>query len=64
MHASLSTFHKHKTQHCAGARPLEASSTRRRLATLATCNLNQWALDFSGNLDRVIQSILEALPRR
>ncbi|CAL8465594.1 g5130 [Coccomyxa elongata] len=35
-------------------------STRRRLATLATCNLNQWALDFGGNLQRVIDSIAEA----
>ncbi len=35
-------------------------STRRRLATLATCNLNQWALDFGGNLQRVIDSINEA----
>ena len=38
-------------------------STRRRLATLATCNLNQWALDFGGNLHRVIQSIEEAKRR-
>ena len=28
-----------------------------RLATLATCNLNQWSLDFDGNLDRILQSI-------
>ena len=27
---------------------------------LATCNLNQWALDFDGNLDRIVQSIKEA----
>ena len=26
-------------------------------ATLATCNLNQWALDFEGNCDRIIESI-------
>lgn len=32
----------------------------RRLATLATCNLNQWAMDFDGNLKRVVQSIEEA----
>ena len=25
--------------------------------TLATCNLNQWALDWEGNLDRIISSI-------
>lgn len=28
--------------------------------TLATCNLNQWALDFEGNRDRIIQSIVLA----
>ncbi len=26
-------------------------------ATIACCNLNQWALDFQGNLDRVRRSI-------
>ncbi len=29
-------------------------------ATLATCNLNQWALDFDGNCDRIIESIIQA----
>ena len=29
-------------------------------ATLATCNLNQWALDFDGNYDRIIESIKQA----
>ena len=33
---------------------------RQRLATLATCNLDQWALDFDGNLKRVISSIERA----
>lgn len=28
-----------------------------QLITLATCNLNQWALDFEGNRDRIIESI-------
>ena len=28
--------------------------------TLATCNLNQWALDFEGNRDRIIASVIEA----
>ncbi|ANZ75179.1 BA75_03072T0 [Komagataella pastoris] len=28
--------------------------------TLATCSLNQWALDFEGNRDRILQSIKEA----
>jgi NAD+ synthase (glutamine-hydrolysing) len=31
-----------------------------RLTRVATCNLNQWSLDFSGNLERICQSILEA----
>ena len=30
------------------------------LVTLATCNLNQWALDFQGNLERILESIAEA----
>ena len=29
-------------------------------ATLATCNLNQWALDFEGNCKRIIESIEQA----
>ncbi len=29
-------------------------------ATLATCNLNQWALDFEGNCQRIIRSIEQA----
>lgn len=33
---------------------------RRRLATLATCNLNQWSMDFSGNLERIKESIRRA----
>ena len=28
-----------------------------KLTTLATCNLNQWAMDFEGNLARIISSI-------
>lgn len=28
-----------------------------QLVTLATCNLNQWALDFEGNLERIAESI-------
>jgi NAD+ synthase (glutamine-hydrolysing) len=28
-----------------------------QLTTLATCNLNQWALDFEGNLERISRSI-------
>lgn len=30
------------------------------LITVSTCNLNQWSLDFKGNKDRIIQSILIA----
>lgn len=30
------------------------------LATLATCTLRQQALDFSGNRDRIIESIVKA----
>lgn len=33
------------------------------LVTLATCNLNQWALDFEGNRDRIIDSIKLAKER-
>ncbi|KAG5438785.1 hypothetical protein PCANB_002505 [Pneumocystis canis] len=31
-----------------------------RFITVATCSLNQWALDFEGNYNRIIQSIIEA----
>lgn len=31
-----------------------------QLITLATCNLNQWALDFEGNRDRILESIRQA----
>ena len=34
-----------------------------RLATVATCALNQWALDFDGNLRRTVDSIREAKRR-
>lgn len=30
------------------------------LVTLATCALNQWSLDFEGNLRRIKQSIIKA----
>ncbi|KAK4886681.1 hypothetical protein RN001_002952 [Aquatica leii] len=32
----------------------------RRKATIACATLNQWALDFEGNRDRILESILEA----
>ena len=31
-----------------------------RIVKLATCNLNQWALDFDGNLRRIKESIRKA----
>ncbi|MEW5302061.1 MAG: hypothetical protein WDW36_004871 [Sanguina aurantia] len=34
--------------------------SRGRLATLATCNLNQWAMDYEGNLRRIVASIRDA----
>ncbi|KAF8547479.1 glutamine-dependent NAD(+) synthetase with GAT domain-containing protein [Imleria badia] len=33
------------------------------LITLATCSLNQWALDFQGNYERIIESIVIAKQR-
>ena len=27
------------------------------LITVATCSLNQWVLDFEGNLERILESI-------
>jgi len=37
--------------------------TMGRLATIATCQLNQWVLDFDGNRDRIIEAIVEAKNR-
>ena len=34
-----------------------------RVVTLATCNLNQWAMDFHGNFERIKLSIIEAKRR-
>lgn len=34
-----------------------------RLATIATCQLNQWVLDYDGNRDRIIEAIIEAKTR-
>ena len=34
-----------------------------QLVTLATCNLNQWALDFDGNLERILESLRIARER-
>lgn len=37
-----------------------AAVERTPLVTVAACNLDQWALDFDGNLDRVLRSIRKA----
>lgn len=37
-----------------------AQVERTPLITVAACNLNQWALDFDGNLERVQRSIRKA----
>lgn len=31
-----------------------------RKVVVATCSLNQWAMDFQGNLERILDSILQA----
>lgn len=31
-----------------------------RRITLATCTLNQWAMDFDGNVRRILESIKQA----
>jgi NAD+ synthase (glutamine-hydrolysing) len=28
--------------------------------TVATCNLNQWAMDFDGNMERILESCVRA----
>ena len=33
------------------------------VATVATCSLAQWALDFTGNLKRIKESIIQAKER-
>ena len=35
-----------------------------KLVTLATCNLDQWAMDFEGNLKRILESIRLAKEKR
>eukprot|EP00871_Galdieria_phlegrea_P002221 jgi/Galph1/29/GphlegSOOS_G4858.1 len=42
---------------------LETLVITMRLAIVATCNLNQWAMDFQGNLERIKQSIIVAKER-
>jgi len=39
---------------------MASSAYAPRLVKVATCNLNQWAMDFTGNLQRVKESIREA----
>ena len=43
--------------------PLLLSLAMGRTATVATCALNQWALDFAGNRARTAASIAEAKKR-
>lgn|ERR1711991_518013 len=35
-------------------------ATQHNRCVLATCSLNNWALDFDGNLDRIVESIRQA----
>ena len=42
------------------AKVSQYGAMRHRVITLATCNLDQWAMDFKGNLERVIESIKRA----
>jgi len=42
---------------------MSTSSWNETRAIVATCNLNQWALDFDGNLGRIVESIKEAKRR-
>lgn len=37
-------------------RPIITTSPASSLITVATCNLNQWALDFDGNCKRILKS--------
>ena len=41
-------------------RPKQAEMEFANLCTVATCNLNQWALDFPGNLSRIRESCRQA----
>lgn len=31
-----------------------------RAITVSSCNLNQWALDFVGNKDRIVRAVAQA----
>lgn len=39
------------------------STPAMKLITVATCSLNQWALDWEGNRDRILESIKVAKSR-
>lgn len=50
-------FHRESS----GEASMETAEVERTpLVTVAACNLDQWALDFDGNLDRVLRSIRQA----
>lgn len=55
-YASLPTQEPRTILHCPKQNPTE-SSIMGRLMHVATCALNQWALDFTGNKDRIVESI-------
>jgi hypothetical protein len=60
---SVSSARTPSTHSRLGTASEEEVAMAHRLATLATCNLDQWAMDFEGNLSRVITSIEEAKKR-
>ncbi|TID26213.1 hypothetical protein CANINC_002802 [Pichia inconspicua] len=49
-------LHRLGTFQCCGLK----SAHMAEYITVSTCSLNQWALDFEGNRDRILQSILKA----
>jgi NAD+ synthase (glutamine-hydrolysing) len=50
-----------RTSHGGRVRGLPAQAPHSmRVAVLATCNLNQWAMDFDGNLSRIRESLVRA----
>src|SRR4051812_12623664 len=52
--------HRHR---CSGKALFRSLCNMGHLITVATCLLNQWALDFDGNLQRILESIRIAKER-